>query len=223
MLNCGRMKPTIFRNKAALVSALVSPGDRVLDVGFWGQGVSAADPNWPHRLLLDRGAHVWGIDLEYDDAPLPQDASRYRRASAESFDFGGERFDVVFAGDLIEHLPNPGLFLGAAAAHLAPGGRLVVTTPSAFNLFNLFEKLSKREPTVNPDHTCYFNERTLRQLFAKCGWSVDDVRFVYTLGVKKHRESWKKKIQNVLYRALAAVTDKFAETIVVVASPKAQR
>jgi 2-polyprenyl-3-methyl-5-hydroxy-6-metoxy-1,4-benzoquinol methylase len=212
------MKDTIFANKAALVAALVRPEDRVLDVGFWGQGVSAKDANWPHRLLLDRAREVWGLDLDYDDAALPQGASRYRRASAESFDLGGEKFDLIFAGDLIEHLPNPGLFLGASAAHLAPNGRLVITTPSAFNLFNLLEKVSKREPTTNPDHTCYFNQKTLRQLFAKCGWRVDEVRFVYTLGVK-HRESWKKKAQNLLYRALSHFTDKFDETVVVVATP----
>ncbi len=211
------MKPTVFSNKAALLEALVRPEDRVLDVGFWGQGVSAAAANWPHRLLIARAREVWGIDLEYDESALPQEASRYRRASAESFDLGGERFDLIFAGDLIEHLPNPGLFLDAAARHLAPGGRLVVTTPNAFNLFNILEKLSKREPTVNPDHTCYFNERTLRQLFAKCRWSVDAVRFVYSLGVR-HRESWKKRAQNVLYALLARVTDKFVETVAVVAS-----
>lgn len=215
------MKETIFPNKAALVASLVRPEDRVLDVGFWGQGVSAGDPNWPHRLLLGRAREVWGIDLEIDETKLPQDASRYRRASAESFDLGVERFDLVFAGDLIEHLPNPGLFLGRAASHLSLGGRLIITTPSAFNLFNLFEKIGKREPTVNPDHTCYFNEKTLRQLFAKCGWSVTDVRFVYSLGLK-HRESWKKKIQNLVYVALARFTDKFAETIVVTATPNAR-
>lgn len=213
------MKTTIFPNKAALIETLVRPEDRVLDVGFWGQGVSATDPNWPHRLLLDRAREVWGIDLEYDESALPQDAARYRRASAENFDLGEERFDAIFAGDLIEHLPNPGLFLGRTAAHLRAGGRLIVTTPNAFNLFNLTEKLSKREPTVNPDHTCYFNEKTLRQLFAKCGWSVDEVRFVYSLGLG-HRESWKKKIQNALYSLLARATDKFVETVVVVASPR---
>jgi SAM-dependent methyltransferase len=213
------VRPTIFPDKAALIDALVRTEDRALDIGFWGQGVSAADPHWPHRLLIARAREVWGVDLEYDDAALPQDAARYCRASAESFDLGGELFDLVFAGDLIEHLPNPGLFLGAAARHLAPGGRLVITTPNAFNLFNLFEKLSKREPTVNPDHTCYFNEKTLRQLFVKCGWSVDEVRFVYSLGVR-HRESWKKKVQNLFYRLLAIFTDKFVETIVVVASPR---
>lgn len=213
------MKDTIFQNKAALVASLVRPEDRALDIGFWGQGVSAKNANWPHRLLLERAREVWGIDLEYDDAALPQDARFYRRASAESFDLGGEKFDLIFAGDLIEHLPNPGLFLSAAAAHLAPGGRLIVTTPSAFNLFNLLEKISKREPTVNPDHTCYFNEKTLRQLFAKCGWRIDEVRFVYSLGLA-HRESWKKKIQNIAYAALSRFTDKFAETIAVVATPK---
>lgn len=209
------MKSTIFKNKAALIAGLISPADKALDIGFWGQGLSVGDPNWPHRLLLNRAREVWGIDLDYDESKLPQPASRYRKTSAESFDIG-ERFDVVFAGDIIEHLTNPGLFLNRVAQHLVPGGRLIVTTPNAFNLFHIAEKITKREPAVNPDHTCYFNERTLRQLFAKCGWTFTDVRFVYMLGTC-YRESFQKQVLNAVNRALAGATDKFSETLAVVA------
>ena len=48
---------------------------------------------------------------------------------AQSFDLG-ERFDVLWAGELIEHLSNPGGFLDSALRHLAPSGRLVLTTPT---------------------------------------------------------------------------------------------
>lgn len=106
----------------------------------------------------------------------------------------------------------------AAKKHLKPGGRIVLTTPNCFNLFHMTEKLTKREPTVNPDHTCYFNEKTLRQLLAKNGIGDVSFGFVYSLGVA-HRRSWKKAILDVAYRALSLVTDKYMETLVVIATP----
>ena len=121
----------IFPDKGALVSALVSQNDDVLDVGFWGQGVTVDDPNWTHALIRARAKSVYGVDLDYDDARLPSDAEQYTRQSAEEFRLG-KNFDVIFAGDLIEHLSNPGRFLASSLMHLKQEGRLILTTPNCF-------------------------------------------------------------------------------------------
>jgi 2-polyprenyl-3-methyl-5-hydroxy-6-metoxy-1,4-benzoquinol methylase len=206
----------VYHNKTALIRALINKNDRVLDIGFWGQGVNPSHPNWVHNILKSSAKDVYGVDLEYDEVQM-QPNDHYQKASAESFHFD-TAFDVIFAGDLIEHLTNPGLFLDCAKKHLAPGGRIIVSTPNTFNLFNMTEKLSKGEPTVNPDHTFYFNIKTLRKLFQKMGWTVDSYGYVYSLDLA-HKESWKKKILNVLYATLARVTNSYLETLVVVARP----
>ena len=209
---------TSFYDKKELISGLISSSDVVLDVGFWGQGVSPESPHWVHNMLRTQAGEVWGIDIEYEESRLPEDASRYRRMSAESFALPIQ-FDVIFAGDLIEHLPNPGLFLDRVRAHLKPGGRLILTTPNCFNLFSIAEKFSKGEPSVNRDHTCYFNERTLRQLFGKCGFDNVEHAFMWRLDVE-YTESWKKKILNVFYLLIGTFTPRFLETLVVVATMK---
>jgi 2-polyprenyl-3-methyl-5-hydroxy-6-metoxy-1,4-benzoquinol methylase len=206
----------LYRNKKELIEAHVAPGMKVLDVGFWGQGVSAENPNWPHRLLYERARDLYGLDVDYDEGRLLAPQDHYRKQSAEDFSFD-IKFDVIFAGDLIEHLSNPGLFLMRASEHLAPGGRLIMTTPNCFNLFNMTEKLTKYEPTVNRDHTCYFNEKTLRQLLGKNGWGVESFHYLYTLD-SEYKESWKKRLLNITYRLLSRFTNKFIETVVVVAS-----
>lgn len=204
----------IYRNKRQVIETLIQKTDAVLDIGFLGQGIQKGDPNWPHALLAERAGALYGLDTllssEY------QNDSRYKQASAEQFDFG-ITFDVIFAADLIEHLSNPGLFLERCKKHLKPNGRLVLTTPNAFNLFNLAEKLSKREPTSNSDHTMYFNSTTLCALLKKNGWKAIAVDFIYSLEYS-HKESVKKKFLNGVYAALARFTDKFIETIVVVAT-----
>jgi SAM-dependent methyltransferase len=202
----------VFKDKAALINALVGPDDVVLDVGFWGQGVDHRQDNWVHGILKRRAKDVYGVDTEYDDSAVsPRD--HYQKTFAENTRFP-VAFDVVFCGDVIEHLPNPGLFLESCKSMLAPGGKIVITTPNCFNLFNMFEKISKQEPTVNSDHVAYYNAKTLRCLLQKSGFSMSDPEYLYSLGLT-HKESWKKKLQNGLYAFVGKFTDKFMETLVV--------
>jgi 2-polyprenyl-3-methyl-5-hydroxy-6-metoxy-1,4-benzoquinol methylase len=214
----GTTLPTIYRNKKELIERSITPATAVLDVGFWGQGTGIHSPHWVHKLLRERTGDVWGIDLDYDESKLPEPTSHYIRASAESFSCPKE-FDVIFAGDIIEHLSNPGLFLESARRHLAPNGRLIITTPNAFNFWNLTGKLRRDEPLVNSDHTCYFNRKTLVKLLEKNGWGTDEVSYLYSLDAT-YRESWKKKALNVPYFILSRWTPKFIETLVVVATPR---
>jgi len=203
----------VYPNKRELIQKSIRKDDVVLDVGFWGQGTDRHNPQWPHKLLKERVKDVYGLDLELEE-PYRSDA-HYLRSSAENFSFPVS-FDVIFAGDLIEHLSNPGMFLESCTRNLAHNGRVVLTTPNAFNLFNIAEKFSKREPTVNKDHTCYFNSKTLKVLLEKNGFVVESIDYLYALDVV-YRESYKKKALNVLYWFASLFTDKFVETLVVTA------
>lgn len=205
----------VFKNKGALIQEYVRANQKVLDVGFTGQGMTDAHDRWPHSLIKRTGADVYGVDLSLDRTQFT-DKQRYQEASAESFNFPGIFFDVIFAGDLIEHLPNPGLFLETCKKHLKDDGLIIVTTPNCFNLFNLAEKLSKDEPTVNADHTCYFNHKTLKVLMRKMGFEPLVVQYIYSLEYE-YAESAKKKLLNILYWWLSLFTPKFSETLVMVA------
>jgi 2-polyprenyl-3-methyl-5-hydroxy-6-metoxy-1,4-benzoquinol methylase len=204
----------IYKNKKELIADLIKKEDLVLDVGFWGQGVAYKDANWVHNLLKDKASEVFGVDLYFDFKYLDK-PNNYFKQNAEEFELN-KKFNVIFAGDLIEHLSNPGKFLGQCSKHLIDSGRLVITTPNAFNLFNIAGKFTNNEPVVNHDHTCYFNTKTITKLLAKNGWKVESVYFLYTLDVK-YKESWKKKFLNIIYFLLSKFTSKFIETMIIVA------
>ena len=202
-----------YKNKEELLDSLIKREDSILDVGFWGQGVSIDDDNWPHRILKNRVDNIYGLDIVFDESKL-ENPENYFKASAENFNLE-KKFDVIFAGDLIEHLSNPGLFLKSAKRHLNPGGRIIITTPNAFNLFVIAGKLANFEPVVNHDHTCYFNSKTMKTLLNKNDLELSQLGYVYTLGVK-HKESLKKKILNFIYKIFSKFTPKYFETMVVV-------
>jgi SAM-dependent methyltransferase len=164
------MEVAVYRDKRSFITSLVKPNDVVLDVGFWGQGVPKNDPDWLHGILLDRVKDVWGLDVQYDESKLP-DPHKYRKASAEDFDFE-RHFDVIVGCDVIEHLFNPGSFLQSCARNIKNGGRLIITTGQCYNLFSMASKLTHTEPIENHDHTCAFSHRLLRQLLQKNGWAI---------------------------------------------------
>lgn len=201
----------IYRNKTQLLEKNVRKTDTVLDIGFWGQGIKEDDPKWPHAIIKRCAKDVYGLDLDFDKTRYPE--PHYKKVSAEDFDFP-VKFDLIFAGDLIEHLSNPGLFLQSCERNLGPGGRIIISTPNVFNLFNMASKLTHYEPIVNKDETAYFSFRLLRQLAGKNGLKVASYDYVYDLEYG-FKESLKKRFLNIIYRFLTLFTDKFVETLVV--------
>ncbi len=105
-------------------------GPRLLDVGCAGYLPDPQSPGWLHGRLRDAFHHVTGID--YDEKIVEDLRSlKYEdvhHANAETFRLP-ERFNTIVAGEVLEHLSNPGLFLQRAREHLAAGGRLLITTP----------------------------------------------------------------------------------------------
>lgn len=107
----------------------VREGARVLDVGC---GVG----RWS-RLLAARGAQVTGVDLsptmiqQAEQRALADgvaDRCRFRVQDLASLELG-ERFDLILGVTVLQHILDPGALraaLQAVAAHLAPGGRLVL-------------------------------------------------------------------------------------------------
>lgn len=207
------MPPLFFKTKREAITSLIKPTDIVLDVGFFGQAKKSNDTNWPHRIIKERAKEIYGVDIIPYPAESPEEQRRYFVQSAESFEIQ-MKFDVITALDLIEHLPNPGLFLDSCKRHLKPNGRLILTTPNAFNFFSIIEKMTHDEPRVNSDHTCYFNKTTLRQLAQKTNLYTEEIGYVESIDIDKQKNI-KRIILRIAYKLLLKITPKFSETLIV--------
>ncbi len=80
-----------------------------------------------------------------------------------------ERFDVVFAGDVVEHVDNAVALLRFGGRHLAPGGRMYVTTPNPFS--RKFYRQFRREGVMvtNLDHVAWVSPTMALELGRRAG------------------------------------------------------
>ena len=146
-------------------------GRRVLDIGVVSHSARYFDlPDWRHGRIHKAAAHCVGIDiLEPLVNELNARGFNVRCVDATSEADMGERFDIVFIGDVVEHVDNAVLLLKFAARHLAPGGRLFVTTPNPFS--RKFFRQFKRDGVmvVNLDHIAWITPTLAMELARRAG------------------------------------------------------
>ena len=169
-------------------------GRRVIHVGFVDTGCRSMQEQagtWLHGHLDEVATSLVGIDVNEVGVKEAVEA------------LGIEPAQLVIAGEVIEHLDDPGGFLGGLHDLVAPGGLLVVTTPNAYGLFNVFASLARREIN-HPDHVVMFTWRTLANLAARHGWEPIETR-MYVPVVKVGRGGPVARLLGALGRVVAGL------------------
>ena len=183
------MRDRIIQRVDYLVEACT--GRTVLHLGCAGM------PNTHRRLadgtllysLIDRvAARQHGVDLSSEGIEILRQAGYANVAVAdiqllrEQNPFPGRHFDVILAGEIIEHVSNPGLFLESVKPLLGDSPtRLILTTINAYCAYRFFYSLVTRDESVHPDHVSYYSRKTLTALLTRHGYDVEQVCF-YPIG-----------------------------------------
>ena len=148
-----RLHETILSHRPAKLK-------RVLDVGCGAAWVAAHFAN--------RGVEVYSMDVSTIN---PQRAvERYPFpghfgvvADVFHLPFQEGAFDLIIASEIIEHVPNPETFLAQLLPALAPGGKLVVTTPhDEKRAYSLCVHCNR--PTPHHGHLHSFTAESIRSL-----------------------------------------------------------
>jgi SAM-dependent methyltransferase len=150
-------------------------GQRVLDIGVVSHSARYFDQaGWRHARIRRAAAYCLGVDiLEPLVAELNARGFNVRCVDATSDADLGERFEVVFAGDVIEHVDNAVALLRFAARHLAPRGRVYVTTPNPFSrkFFRQFRR--ERVMVTNLDHVAWISPTMAMELGRRAGLRLE--------------------------------------------------
>jgi hypothetical protein len=164
-------------------------GKTVLDLGAMDETAFASKRGkgtWLHEELAKVATTVVGVD---NSSVVPEQGLRTGERSIihhgdvhDLEDFLNRHAvvpDVVVAGELIEHVPNPLALLQALATTPSLRGKtLILTTPNATALHNCLIALTGREST-HPDHLLILSYKTLNTLFLRSGCSEWEIRPYY--------------------------------------------
>lgn len=171
------------------------------------------------KFLKLHGLKVYAVDFFYGDIPkirCKESGVPFFQLNIEvdNLPFGEEVFDVVFLGEVLEHFNysplNP---LRKIRRALKKGGRLILTTPNALRLINLFKVLLGYN--LYPDLNTYFEKpiyykgmsffyrhnrlytmKELRELISQAGFKILSSGFI------KEGNCWKDNPKKVFLKFL---------------------
>jgi 2-polyprenyl-3-methyl-5-hydroxy-6-metoxy-1,4-benzoquinol methylase len=158
----------------AKVVRLVGSEKRILELGCATGHMS--------RALRDRGCRIVGIDI---DATMATNAAasceRVIVGDIELLDWaaelGDDRFDVIIAADVLEHLKDPLATLLQVKTYLQPDGYMVVSMPNVAHGSVRLALLSGRFPyaevgLLDRGHLRFYTRDTMEELFEDAGLAI---------------------------------------------------
>jgi SAM-dependent methyltransferase len=180
-------------------TAFRSPTGSVLDIGCGdGEFLAAVDER---HSLTSRGWHLFGVDFSpYQIERARQHPYNFSECNVEDgLPFGDSCFNVIFCGELIEHVYNPDKLLDECFRVATPGGYLVITTPNLQAWYNralfvvgvqpLFYETSTRSTSIGAGalrrlkrgtapvgHIRLFNRQALFDLLESTGFTPLAIR-----------------------------------------------
>ena len=153
-----------LRTLGRLFRNYIQPGSSVLDVGSGYSIFFLLGADWEFDITccdLDRAAmeKMRGLMPGWD----------WVVADAVRLPWDDGVFDAVYAGEIIEHVPNPEGALLEWKRVLAPGGILILSTP---NRDRLLARTNRAVMPVHPEHISEMNLGEIRSLLSSMGFRV---------------------------------------------------
>jgi len=166
-----------------IVNALAktSPG-RLLDVGYSVGGFA----DW--FVLL--GWSCTGLDINKRHHPK---VTTIQCDLNDGFPVGDGGFDLVTAGEIIEHMIDESALLRECHRVLRPNGQLVLTTPNLSYLVNRFLVFVGKTPmfVYEPYHFHFHTRQTIVRLVEAQGFKVERVSASHVLYSRRfHWTGW---------------------------------
>jgi 2-polyprenyl-3-methyl-5-hydroxy-6-metoxy-1,4-benzoquinol methylase len=165
------LEPPDAELRCEFLRSAVRSGDRALDLGC-GDGTFTAQ-------LARTGADAIGVDVA--QAAVRRAAARWRSLQFRLIEIEGPlpfeagSFDVVWCSEVIEHIADTARWLSEVRRVLAPGGRLLLTTPNHGRMRLALGGIERFSEPLG-DHLHLYSRRSLEGLLAEFGFAAVTVR-----------------------------------------------
>ena len=123
--------------------------------------------------------------------------------------------DVFVAGELIEHLDNPGLLLENCHAVMPKTAKLVITVPNAFSA-KAFLRVAVGVEKVSADHVAYYSLTNLRELVNRTGFQLLDSTWYRSEGNVRLGD----RVVNLAMKPCLWACPQLADGVIVVCQPR---
>jgi 2-polyprenyl-3-methyl-5-hydroxy-6-metoxy-1,4-benzoquinol methylase len=150
------------KERGELLKKYVGTGKKVLDIGCRDGALT----KW-----FTEGNDVLGVDVDTVSMKRAEEhlgiKTQFVDLNGDWSELAGQQFDVITAGEILEHLYYPEKVIAKVKNHLNPQGVFLGSIPNAYNLKNRLRYLTGKKrgtPLDDPTHITQFSAPELEKL-----------------------------------------------------------
>lgn len=184
---------------------------KLLDIGC-GDGSFA-------ELLRRIGYDVWGIEVDKQLSNLAKKrgVKTIHGSFLKRFPFKSNFFDILFAGEVIEHTIDDDYFLHECFRVLKKGGLLVLTTPNLVSLGNRLRMFVGRLPTAyQPYHYRIYNVLLIKNKIGNARFKITKFSASHVL-ISHYLNTWFSKLFGGIGELLGSLFPNLGEQFIIYA------
>lgn len=160
-------------------------GKKVLDIGGIAHNKKQIlSKEWKHRKLKKVASYIVGVDIAKTMIEwINEEGYNFKYMDATSDEYLGEKFDVIFMGDIIEHVENIAGLLRFAKRHLDDKGVMLITTANPHYYQWVLQYFPPQwggygRAIDNMEHTCWISPNHMNELCYRAGLYLKKQYFV---------------------------------------------
>ncbi len=144
----------------------------MLDIGAGEHDIKYFNENWEHAIYKSHAQSTVAIEIDQDLCDFYNSKGfDFRCIDATSEIYLGQKFDVIYCGDVIEHVENSVNLLKFIDRHLNSNGLCVITTPNPY--FEKFKNIAKAKSDVyfisNLEHIAWIVPTHMLEILRRTG------------------------------------------------------
>ena len=173
---------------------LLRGSDAHADEQSWERTYHCLDIGTGPGIFLDvakrSGWSTYGLEInkELQQRALGHEHLVYAKSLqaflTNDFEPGSPGFDFVHAYEVLEHVPQPDVFLEQCYEMLKPGGVIAITVPNDYSTLQMAACKQFNLPrwwVAPPEHLNYFSPKTLQLLIRRSGFTIRELRGTFPL------------------------------------------
>lgn len=158
---------------------LIPDNSTVLDIG-------CSSGNFGHELISKKKCTVDGVELDEGDVAIAK--TKLRKVYTFNIEQGSPKilhrsYDIVYYGDVIEHLVNPVNALKNTKEILKKEGRVVFSIPNMAHMSVRMMVLAGtfeygKTGLLDTTHLHYYTKKEIQRIFAEAGYVIEKLDWV---------------------------------------------
>lgn len=170
-----------------------------------------------HKILDKYATKIYGLDIDEKSLEIMKNLGFDNLflgnvEKLDEVDFK-TKFDVVIAGDLLEHITCPGSMLEGVKPLLNEGGKFIISTNNAFGIhYQLKRWMGSYSEHI--EHVCFYSPETLYHTFERHGFKVQQLFGAFTVSPN----TIKQKLVFIIGYPILKIFPVLSGTLVVVAT-----